>query len=61
VHVRQYRERGYLRFSARYLYDYVRLIAKHKGRHKAAYRAIPFEDEAYRSAGEWAVRQRDPA
>ncbi len=61
VHVRQYRELGYLRFSYRYLRDYARLLVEHRGRHKAAYRAIPFEAEAYRVAGEWARQPRDQA
>ncbi len=61
VHVRQYRDLGYLRFTYRYLRDYATLLVKHKGRHKAAYRSIPFEEEAYRIAGEWARPPRDPA
>ncbi len=54
VHVRQYRELGYLRFSARYLVAYARNLVRFRFRHDAAYRAIPFESEAYRMAGAWA-------
>jgi hypothetical protein len=53
VHVRQYRELGYLRFSARYLAAYARNLVRFRFRHDAAYRAIPFEAEAYRMAGAW--------
>jgi hypothetical protein len=54
VHVRQYRELGYLRFSVLYLVAYVRNLVRFRFRHDAAYRAIPFEAEAYRMAGAWA-------
>jgi hypothetical protein len=54
VHVRQYRELGYLRFSARYLLAYGRNLVRYRFRHDAAYRAIPFEAEAYRMAAAWA-------
>jgi hypothetical protein len=54
VHVRQYRELGYLRFSAEYLVAYSRNLVRFRFRHDPAYRAIPFEAEAYRIAGAWA-------
>jgi uncharacterized protein DUF4157 len=54
VHVRQYRELGYIRFSARYLAAYAGNLVRFRFRHDAAYRAIPFEVEAYRMAGAWA-------
>jgi hypothetical protein len=53
VHVRQYRELGYVRFSLRYLLAYVRNLVRFRLKHQAAYRAIPFETEAYRLAGAW--------
>jgi hypothetical protein len=53
VHVRQYRELGYLRFSVRYLVAYARNLVRFRFRHDEAYRAIPFEAEAYRMAGTW--------
>lgn len=47
IHVRQIRERGWLGFYTRYLFEYAR--ERWRGRsHDAAYRAIAFEAEAYR-------------
>lgn len=57
VHVRQYADLGYLRFSWRYLRDYTRnLIRLRRGR--AAYLAIPAEIEARRETAEWQDRHR---
>jgi Domain of unknown function (DUF4157) len=50
VHVRQWRELGVLRFLWRYLGAYLR--GRVRGlRHRAAYAAIPLEQEARRLAG----------
>ena len=57
VHVRQYYELGLLRFLARYLIDYGRALGKHR-RHRAAYYAIPFEEQAYAEADEWSARRQ---
>ncbi|MEO8694971.1 MAG: hypothetical protein ABI658_15700 [Acidimicrobiales bacterium] len=57
VHVRQYYELGLLRFLARYLKGYVRALAKLR-RHRAAYLAIPFEEQAYAEADAWLVRRQ---
>lgn len=46
VHVRQFAERGWIRFLASYLGHYVRLRVKGYP-HRAAYRRIPHEIEAY--------------
>ena len=56
VHVRQYYELGMFRFLARYLGGYVRALAKHH-RHRAAYLAISFEEQAYAEADEWLARR----
>jgi hypothetical protein len=53
VHVRQYREMGYFRFSLKYLMAYARNLVRFRFKHQAAYRAIPVEHEAYRLAGAW--------
>jgi hypothetical protein len=60
VHVRQYDERGVLRFLARYLADYARGLAR-LHRHRAAYYAIPFEEQAYAEADAWSARHAAPA
>jgi hypothetical protein len=57
VHVRQYYELGLLRFFARYLKGYLRALA-HLRRHRAAYFAIPFEQQAYAEAAEWLARRQ---
>ena len=44
------------RFLRRYLAGYVRALAKHR-RHRAAYLAIPFEEQAYAEAAEWLARR----
>lgn len=60
VHVRQYAELGYLRFSWRYLRDYARgLIRLRDGR--AAYLAIAAEVEARADAEAWRGRRRRTA
>lgn len=56
VHVRQYYELGLLRFLARYLSGYARALWKHR-RHRAAYYAIPFEEQAYAEADAWLARR----
>jgi hypothetical protein len=57
VHVRQFYELGMFRFLARYLASYVRSLAKHH-RHRAAYLAISFEEQAYAEADEWLARRQ---
>ena len=57
VHVRQFAELGYLRFSARYLRDYAAGLLEHR-RSRRAYLAIPAEIEARADAAEW--RRRHP-
>ena len=57
VHVRQYYELGMFRFLARYLAGYVRAVVKLR-RHRAAYLAIPFEEQAYAEAAEWLARRQ---
>jgi hypothetical protein len=56
VHVRQYYELGLLRFLVRYLASYARALVKYR-RHRAAYLAIPFEEQAYAEAAEWLARR----
>ena len=56
VHVRQYYELGLLRFLVRYLAEYVRGLARHR-RHRAAYHAIRFEEQAYAEAADWFARR----
>lgn len=51
VHVRQYAQLGWWRFLVAYLAAYVRGRRSGLG-HWDAYRAIPFEREARREAGE---------
>lgn len=55
VHVRQYAELGYFRFSYRYLRDYFRNLIELR-RHRPAYLAIGAEIEARTEADAWAVR-----
>ena len=55
VHVRQYAELGYLRFSYRYLRDYFRNLIEHR-KHRPAYLAIAAEVEARAEADAWAIR-----
>jgi hypothetical protein len=55
VHVRQYFELGYLRFTVRYLWAFGRLLARERN-HDRAYRAIPFEAEAYAEQRAWVAR-----
>jgi hypothetical protein len=55
VHVRQYAELGYLKFSYRYLRDYVRNLIELR-KHRPAYLAIGAEVEARAEADAWAVR-----
>ena len=52
VHARQYAERGFVGFLARYVRDYVRALRHHRN-HRAAYLAIPAEEEARREAAAW--------
>jgi Domain of unknown function (DUF4157) len=58
VHVRQYYELGLFRFLGRYLIDYGRALVKHR-RHRAAYYAIPFEEQAYAEADAWLARRAE--
>lgn len=57
VHVRQYAELGYLRFSLRYLRDYAAGVLRHR-RLREAYLSIPAEVEARADAADW--RRRHP-
>lgn len=59
VHVRQYRQQGYLLFSARYLWHYARGLLRLRS-HRRAYRAIPAEIEAYAAAEAWSRSRTDP-
>jgi hypothetical protein len=55
VHVRQYRELGFFRFLYRYLKSYfAQLWRLHS--HRAAYHAIPYEQQAYAEADDWEAR-----
>jgi len=56
VHVRQYTERGRLRFLAGYLGCYLQRLARLRS-HRAAYLEIPAEIEARRQAAAWARRR----
>src|SRR5829696_4634985 len=58
VHVRQYAERGRLRFLARYLWDYVGNLVRLRN-HRKAYLAIPTEVEARAEAKRWATAHPD--
>ena len=55
VHVRQYAERGYLRFSFDYLRHYGAGLLKHRKSRKA-YLDIPAEVEARADADDWRKR-----
>ena len=55
VHVRQYAELGYFRFSYRYLRDYLRNLIRLR-KHRPAYLAIEAEVQARAEADAWAVR-----
>jgi hypothetical protein len=57
VHVRQCYELGLLRFLARYLSGYARALARLR-RHRAAYLAISFEEQAYAEAAQWLERRQ---
>lgn len=57
VHVRQYAEVGYVRFSLRYLAGYALGILRLRRLH-AAYLAIPAEVEARAEAQQWKVRRK---
>ena len=59
VHVRQFAELGYLRFSARYLREYLAGLREHRN-HRRAYLAIPAEVEARADADAWRRRRRNP-
>lgn len=52
VHARQWRDLGLARFGLRYLAAYSRNLARLR-RHRAAYLAIPFEEEARAEAARW--------
>lgn len=56
VHVQQWAELGVPRFLARYLGAYFKNLVRLR-RHRAAYLAIPMEEEARERAGEWDRRQ----
>jgi hypothetical protein len=58
VHVRQYAERGHVRFLARYLRDYARNLLRLRS-HRKAYLAIPTEVEARAEAKRWATAHPD--
>ncbi len=60
VHVRQYAERGHLRFLARYLWDYTRNLLRLRN-HRKAYLAIPTEVEARAEAKRWSTAHPDAA
>ena len=55
VHVRQWRELGLVGFLVAYAGAYLRGVVRFR-RHRAAYLAIPFEEEARREAAAWAGR-----
>ena len=55
VHVRQYAERGTLRFLVRYLVDYAGNLVRLRN-HRQAYLAIPAEVEARQEAGRWKAK-----
>lgn len=56
VHVRQYAEQGYVRFSFDYLRHYVAGLVRHR-RLRPAYLSIPAEVEARADADEWRKRR----
>jgi len=55
VHVRQYAELGYVRFSLRYLRHYALGLLRHR-HHREAYLSIPAEVEARDDARAWRAR-----
>jgi hypothetical protein len=57
VHVRQYADRGVVRFLARYLRDYAVNLARLRS-HRKAYLAIPAEVEARAEADRWVQHRR---
>ncbi len=52
VHVMQYQRLGMLRFLGRYLSEYVRGLWRFR-RHRLAYMAISFEEQARAAANKW--------
>ena len=58
VHVRQFAELGPGRFFSQYLGAYFKNLWKLRN-HRAAYLAIPLEQEAREAASSWASKQRD--
>ena len=58
VHVRQFAELGPVRFFSQYLGAYFKNVWKLRN-HRAAYLAIPLEQEAREAASSWASKQRD--
>ena len=52
VHAVQWRQHGILRFGLRYLGAYARNLARLR-KHRAAYLAIPFEEQARAEAARW--------
>jgi hypothetical protein len=58
VHVRQFAELGPVRFFNQYLGAYFTNLWKLRN-HRAAYLAIPLEEEAREAASSWAGKQRD--
>ena len=61
VHVRQWSDRGTLRFGASYVTSFARNLIRHRHWDRA-YRAIDAEEEARREATDWARRRaRDAA
>jgi hypothetical protein len=56
VHVQQWAEMGVARFLVRYLGAYFKNLVRLR-RHRAAYLAIPMEEEARERAGEWERRR----
>ncbi len=60
VHVRQYADRGLVRFLARYLWDYAGNLVRLRN-HREAYLAIPTEVEARAEAKRWATAHPDVA
>lgn len=56
VHVRQFDELGYVRFSLRYLRDYAAGLVRHR-RLRQAYLSIPAEVEARAEAAAWRTRR----
>ena len=59
VHVRQFAERGYLRFSFDYLRHYAAGLLHHR-RSRQAYLDIPAEVEARADAADWRARTTTP-